>query len=803
MDKEPLHQWENGAEYSVVFNGESKLNASSEPTAIPNTDFSDMMNLCKSANAPFLFVKRNAFRKISVSQMVAPDESIYQIKEVVINAKRFLIARPLTGAKWYYMAFPYNTGWTELFTATNTLSLAKQEIVNAYSVAFLTNLCESARPKALPVQAISENAGALSVKEYGYHPATTYEYTLQETTGGNLTLLKTYYYALTLTYEDAWESDTIAFKYITLTGSNSAVRLMWGASLYSFPTPQSRVTKINVYRSKGLTAAGLGLAPPPEMMYYLGSIDVPTGIALTDIFYVDTKADEALAIQRPIEDLTAHIIPYRAKCGTIIRDRLVLGNLSVDERAYSPLPESAIEVTSGSGSLGAGTYYYYISKVYYKWQNGKWIYVTGEPLIVEKTVGASSSVTIKYAGILERDFTPYCRHLLIEKSHSGTNKAARTPYAILQYMDYPHMSFTDTGGVLSVPSEVTHGSYQSAGDKTEVTELPTGLAISDAGDYEHFVPFNLLEFSKQINAEVTGVFEHNDKMIVFTNNNIYRVDTEPIDPKFWAGTKVVEGIGAQGAKKLTTDYTFGAGHSGILQLPKGSGFMFFNKTVASSLTDKVVLYYWDGENNNVTPVSNEVSKYLSGVSPVIIRDMAHDAGRQWVWISLYNGNHVILIFDMLLKQWYRWEFTPVPIDHFNAFATLLNGEMIGGTENGWVYEYKDSVFSDEIEEDAFELVTAYLETKEFNFPESLIVGTTMKIQCETNNDVLNLYTAITGDDNAHALNGYVSTDNITRVVEKFNVNAKKVKLMVMFTNYTDLKITGLTAVFKQRHKRHG
>jgi len=558
-----------------------------------------------------------------------------------------------------------------------------------------------------------------------------------------------------------------------------------------------RVKAKNIYRSEGFTVANASI---PQYMHYLTTItDTTTGT------FLDVKADSELGEAIPIENFFNQKRPYRSKFTAVANNRLIQANLEIETTRYSALPSADITIARNAlgGSLGAGTYKYRFYKCFVTPSGGRFGYTVGN--YIEKTAPVATaldSMTITMAN-LATTMDLWCGYVLIQRTEVGGSE--------FHYVGIASKNTLSSAGYIDTISDATLLSNNSllpldiiyAGETVNAPKIKGALAISDIGAGDLISAENVKLVDAKDSVGISGIFNESDRMVIFTANGIYGMDTTPLDSQFWHPYKLIDHIGVS-YQELSTSRTETIGHKGILQLPDGGGYIFFNRPSASSTVTPINIYYWDGKSQPKI-ISNEIYEYINGLSSMTVRGMCYDFARRWVWINMVTSTQKqILVYDLEFGEWY---VCPLH-SNVNLYSLIVteDGKIIAGNDAGELVYYDLTAYQDW--GGSARAITSTLVTKSFDEHDADIDITQLQVACDTSSAGLYLVQTVNfryqdGTNDTVTADYSAVSGTIHRTKTKLNRPCRRFKLTLSHDENKNITLNKIDIDYKILNAQEG
>jgi hypothetical protein len=759
-----LSQTENITEIRIEIDSFGKMDRSVNPTKLKDNEFYTKENLINKVGNYGSIERRNGLSRFNSNALSA--KPIMNLFEARQTAGYTMLGKDNTGAGssiLRYLPSPYTGTWTNVVT---------NEYAGFYHFAQFKDLVYISNRLDASQNLLGNEVwtGTTNIFEHGCPVLNTDSFTgASNATAGGLEAIKYYFYIVTFLYEGYQESGTL--NYVRVQSSATTLKSILLSNLGYGGT---RVKAKNIYRSTGMTVAETSI---PQYMYYLTTITDTTTAT-----FLDVKADSALSGAIPIENFFNQKRPYRSKFTAVANNRLIQANLEIESTRYSALSASDITlgVNVGGGTLGTGTYKYRFYKCFISPSGGRFGFIVGN--YVEKTAGATTSpasITISIAN-LATTMDSWCNYVLIQRTVVGGSEfhyvgvadkddlavGSATPY-IDGYSDASLLALSATS-----PIDIIY-----AGETVNASKIKGALVISDIGAGDLISAENLKLIDAKDDVGISGIFSEPERMVIFSGNGIYGMRTTALDSTFWTIEKLIDHIGVS-YQEVSNTKTETSGHKGILQLPDGGGYIFFNRPNSTSATTPVNIYFWDGKSQPII-ISNEIYNYINGFSSIIVKGMCYDFARRWVWVNMTTSTQSqILIYDLEFKEWYV-----CPLDAKVLIYDLIcteDGRIITGNNTGELLSYDLTVYQD-WGSGADNAIVATLITKDIDEHDADINVTQVQVACDTSTAGLDLTQILSITDQAGSTStqdkSYMTlTGLIHRTKQKVNSLCRRFRL---------------------------
>lgn len=774
---ETLESGQNYTLHRVVVDSFLGIDQSKPPSKISLEQFRELENMVQAPGSFGALENRRGIQRINSNALTA--NPILQLKEAGLNEGYYLIGKDNTNTL-SYVGLPYTGSWGLI---SNSELAARYEIVNLRSNIYICNRTSSGL--------LGQNKVWNKTRGYDEHgcvpPSQEFADDLRMILAPNTAITPTgltpgrlYYYVVTYLYDGYQESSALHYVSYLLGGATYALNLS------QIPVSGSnRVTARKIYRSKGLEVnPTLPTSRPfPDYFYFLTTLNDNTTTT-----YVDGMPDDNLGDAITPTDLFISRQPYRSRCFTVHKERLIQGNLQVYSSKYSAIDSSDITLTQSStvpvastGLTLLKTYKYRFYKAYPAHSSNRQVWIVGD--YTEKSItltGANNTISLTIDSSAEIFSDGWCDHILVERTlgdgndfyihhawwwydnistyrpyntESAYNKAA---------LDVGNLEIVDTWSDADIlPSQSTPPVDKiTAGEFSEDYEYKSHIAISNPGMGDVFDPINVRFTNTDDNQGISGLFGEQDRVIIFKPNSIYQMITNAENSEYWGITVVERHIGAAGQRQVPLTET--VGHQGILQLPQPTEYIFFDKAYSDSATDEIKIYYWHSYGKPEV-ISYPIESYLSGSSSFKVKGMAYDRRNNWVW-NLVRRNSVdyILIFDLLTRQWYVFSFDGGIT--LNDVIVLESGKILFAGNNGHVYEYSGSVYYDSYNGTNY-AVNFTVRTKDVDWYDTSLVLTRLNVAFDTSTAGAELQAGVSVDEVQTGLINYSTPSDTNHRVQ--------------------------------------
>jgi hypothetical protein len=786
--KKILRQSENITDVRIEIDSFGKVNRAVNPTKLQDNEFYTKENFINKVGNYGSIEKRNGMSRLNSNALSA--HPIINLFEARQTAGYTLLGKNNAGAgssSLRYLPAPYTGAWTNVVT---------NEYAGFYHFSQFKDLVYISNRLDGSANLLGNEVwvDTTNIYEHGCSVLDT-DYFTGASNGavGELEATKYYFYIVTFLYEGYQESAVL--NYLRVQSSATPLRSILLSNLN--PTVSARVKAKNIYRSEAMTVANASI---PQYMYYLTTITDTT----TSTF-LDTRGDAELGTAIPIENFFNQKRPYRSKLSTVSNNRLIQANLEIETTRYSALPSADITIARNAlgGSLGAGTYKYRFYKCFVTPSGGRFGYTVGN--YVEKTAPVATaldSMTITMAN-LGTTMDLWCGYVLVQRTEVGGSE--------FHYVGIAKKNDLASAGYVDTISDATLLSNNSlipldiiyAGEAVNSPKIKGALAISDIGAGDLISAENVKLVDAKDSVGISGIFNESGRVIIFTANGIYEMDTTPLDSQFWFPNKLIDHIGVS-YQELSTSRTETTGHKGILQLPDGGGYIFFNRPSSSSSVTPVNIYYWDGKNQPKI-ISNEIYGYINGLSSMTVRGMCYDFARRWVWINMVTSTQKqILIYDLEFGEWYTCPLNT----NVNMYSLIVteDGKIIAGNDAGELLYYDLTAYEDW--GGSARKIVSTLTTKYFDEHDADIDLTQLQVACDTSSAGLELTQTLslidqTGSGTGNAQDYSNVAQTVHRTKKKVNLPCRRFQLTLSNNEAKNLIINKVDIDYKILNAEEG
>lgn len=793
MGQDQLNQWRNGLETRIDIGADipfGKLNLGAHPSIIPYNEFTLKDNLVNRVSNMGALSKRYGIQRHSSNSIYGGASNVVSLWEARFNANNYLLGKDdlsSAGSDFSFVASPFTAAWTNISTVEEQGYFQYAQFgENIYIANRLDGTWNLLANKVWQ--------GSTNYFEHGCVPAfinnggSVFTGTSSTTTNGGLTSNRTYYYACTFLYDGYQESATTNWIFVTLGVGGNTV------ALSNIPvSSSSRVKARKLYRSTG-RAFSTAFDYPSEM-YYLTTITDNTTTG-----YTDYKADIGLIIVKNNDDLFNQKKPYRSKYITVAKDRLIEANLKRDPTIYSAITTgdfTTFTAVGATGSLTAGTYKYRFYKAYASHGGGNEGWILGDYLersiVIVGAGGQDVSINIANSG-----FSDWQEYIFIERT-----KVGGSDFYSLRVYRKGEGAITDSrpDSDLDLLQSLSPTIIKS--EQTNITDFKGNLAISDVSKPDLFDAINVKIINAENNQGITGIFSEETRCVIFSGTGIYTLDTRAQSSEFWTVDKAIDNIGALG-KNLSASIE-ATGHSGIIQLPENSGYIFFNRAYSDSASNLIRIYYWNG-NSNQEPkiISDDINTYINGYSSFNVRGMCYDHINSWVWINVATSSKYILIYDLKTAEWFVFTLN-ASIDLYDVICTS-EGKIIIGGGAGYIYSYIPGTFQDNYGSTPTTYAfTAKLQTKHFDDLKTSLNAKQIAVDMDTASGTTTSSNIAVGVDNAETLYSSLTTASGLnhRLKKRFNHRGNRLYFRFENAENKDLIINRLAIDIKHEHGQTG
>lgn len=721
--REIIKQFGNGFKERISIENFGKLIRGVNPVKLSDEDFAVLENLVRQVNNYGTYSKRYGLQRYNSNAISAQD--LINLYEAKLNGNYYLLCKDghtsASSSTLAYIAGLSNYGsgtWTNVST---TEYASHYRFVQFADKVYIVNRVNDS-------SVLQDNKmwqGTPDLFAHGCLPEQTDEVTLADgVVVGAMETAKNYVYIIVNVYDDYQVSASFEVRnFYNLNGAEIA-----GTSVkLTLPAvTNTRITARKIYRSKALDADSAQASSdftwnaPPEDYYYIATIQ-----GTSSATYIDTKDDATLGLPLDITTFFDQKRPYKAKHATVAKSRLILANLQDSSLAFSAITGSNISLTAGtSGSLTSSKRYYFrFYKAYATHSGGRNVYTVGDVVQKDILLGAGEdSITIDLTSTA--DFDDWCNYVLIERTVGDGSEYY--PIGIMHKSDtfttiQSDIELTTNFGNILLDIVKTEGDGLLKRDKTSSKSYFDLIAISEINSGDLIPAENLISLNIDDNRGVTGIYNEQGRLVIFSSSAIYTIDTDSQTPEFWIINKVVSNIGAMGQDLLSTETV---GHNGIVQLPDNSGYIFFSRATSASSQDLIRVYYWNG-NSNSQPIiiSDDIHNLINGNASFRIYGMCYDHINNWVWTTIKIGsNYYAYIYSLDDKEWYVFVMTYSTMKLLPVIC-VESGRIFVGTASGYFQYYGFDIEEGTRYYDRFYLsgalnyhtYTAKLQTKTFDY----------------------------------------------------------------------------------------
>lgn len=768
-----------------------KVNRAKHPTKLDVNELYTKENIVNRAGRYGSLSKRNGIQRHNSNSLGGSINSLFEAK---LEDNYYLIAKDSAGAGsslLKYCTTPYTGTWTSLST---TEYIARYRFSLLRNKIYICNRIDSSGNSLLTNKVWDKATSTYA--DIGLNPLGTDTFTVTESTVANagLTSENFYFYIVTWLYDGYQESCSLNYVRAQMAVAENAVTL---SGIDPIST-SARITHVKIYRSTGMDDIEASI---PEYMYHLITLPVPSSGTIT---HLDTKDDDYLGTAIDINTFFNQKRPYKNKYFAIHKNRLIAANLETESIRYNAIAGGDLSFveSNGSGSLTPNTTYgYKLYKCYMNPAGGQFNFVVGDVYTKDDVeLGATDdTVTITLSNPTQ-NFDDWCNYVLIQRTVGDG-----TEYKYLAVVSVDTLTSGYTDGISDInllnlynyPITITNAS------NTGETKFKEYLAISDIASGDMFDSLSIKSVDAVTNKGITGIFSEENNIKIFTAKAIYEMTTNPINVNYWTIDKILDGIGAMGQDIYPITET--SGHNGILQLPNGKGYIFFNKATSSSSSDEIVIYFWNGNKEiGADPViiSDEINNYISGYSSFRVHGMCYDHINNWIWIVATTTSKQILVYDVEFKEWYVFTLNSA-INLYDVICTE-NGKIIFGADSGYLQTYSPGTYQDNYSGSSYSFTMA-IRTKSFEPFDADIEGVQVQISLET------ATATTTSSDMTYTLNDSVdsvstlasSSSTLHRIRKRFTALGKRIYFKFENSENKDLIVNKITIDIKEYHEKAG
>lgn len=792
------------------------VNRATHPTKLDIDEFELLENFVRLKQSGGGVLSKRKGIQVYNSNVLTASKAVKNIYEAKLYGAYYLLCKDSDGSGTSDLKYNSTANYTGAYGGT--ISTAEHE--GYYRFATFKNkvyICNrvntGASPDALVENKVWQSDTLTSLYPHGCVPmprssGLPLTFTSTADTNAGMTATGVYAYIITQLYDSYQES---AGHDIFMRASTQKSMLIENLQPYN-----SRVTHFKIYRSVNLADALV----PPEFMYLVATVPA------TDTTHRDTIEDANLGEAIPTEQLLDPMRPYRSKHITIAKERLIQGNLDDADAKYSALSSGDVTLTEGTATrlsgLDAGTYKYKIYKAYAIHAGGRYQYILGSPLEKSITVtGAGNRVTLTLSGGAFSD--DWVDTFVIFRTTAGGNEFfCRTLLYQNTGTNYDIIGFNKSAFILGLEDElIDSGLVAGLGteykadfltaDSQIAGKYKNALAISEIGKGDRIPATSLKLLDIPDSLGITGLFTEDNRLVIFSASAIHTLDTTAQSSDYWTPDKVIEGVGAMG--QPTAPNSEGTGHNGILQLPEGTGYLFFNRAYATT-GQQIKAFYWNGQSYP-EEISIPIDAYLNdGFSSFDIRGMTYDKVNNWVWTVVAYGSGVkrIFIFDLVYKQWYVWQ--PNNTVEMNDVVCLESGTVVIGAGDGRLLYYHPSLYYETYgATPTIYYFTTKLRTKTFDLYDADYIFKRLIVNCESSSNQI-AFSTTSGDTTLTSeVAGATTVNNLTvsntasttwhRIRVPMNIKTRKAYLQLTNIETKGITINSIILDAKIKHKRDG
>jgi len=790
-------------EVRIMIDTFSGVDRSIHPSKLPIDAFALGENWVKTKQSSGgSLVKRNGIQVYNAN-VVTANKPVRNLYEARLYAGNYLLGKDDNGAGTSNFEYNNSSGYSGAWTSAGITSeeVGYYRFITFKDRVYICNRVDTSRtPDSLNSNKIWQPANPTELFEHGclpYKRDAISPVTFTSTVDVNAGLTASAYYAYVITYLYDGYQESSAFDVIWKLSTEKSM-LITGLNKW-----YNRVTHIKIYRSVN-TANRL---TPPEFFYYLATIPA------TDTSYRDTVADSLLGEAIPSEELFNDKRPYRSKHLTVAKERIIQGNLDQYADKYTALDSGDVTLTEGTASgagLPAGKYKYRIHKAYAQHSGGRYTYILGQPLEKDITVtGSGNSITLTLSdATVEAD--NWLDTFVISRTTVGGNDYFYLAIAYgVGYTNNDLIGFSKDGfvnGLIDETIDTQLVSNQTIYKADFITteglvdsDFKNMIAISEVGKGDHVQADSIKQLDVPDNIGITGLFAEDNSVVAFSSNALHVMDTSAQSSEFWTTDKVIDGIGATG--QPTAPSAEGTGHNGILQLPEGSGYIFFSRAYATT-GQPVRIYYWNRQSYP-EEISIPIDAYLNdGFTTLDVRGMTYDPKNNWAWATVVSSTgKKIYVYDLTYRQWYVWTLNTA-IDIYDVIA-LQDGSILIGTGDGRMLKYTAGTYQDSYGATPTTYAfSGYLRTKHFELFDADYIAKMVIVNAQTTSNTVTLSATLYNEDTANVLtlaNANIQTTH--RLKARLNAKGKWMYLDISHAENKGLTINSISIDAKIKHKR--
>lgn len=804
-------------DFRIILDTFGAVDRATHPTKLPIDALALAENWAKTKQLnDGSLVKRNGVRVYNTNELTA-SRAVRNLYEAKLKSAYYLIAKDADGSgtsDLKYLPYTEANKYTRAWSFGGTPSTAEYQ--NYYQFETFKNaiyICNRHDGSALSQNRVwSPDKATGSLFEHGCIPPqwTTFPaFTGVSLASGGLTN-GYYWYVVTFIYEGYQESGACDGYW-----SGSALGAI---QISGIPLGNARVTARNIYRSTVL-ATDVDLYSFPQYLYYVGTINDNTSTT-----YTDTLNDNSLGEAIPSEQLFELARPYQARCQVAVNDYLLQANLEDDAGRYSALASDDVTAVkqTGGGFLSAGNYKYRIYKAYAQHSGGQYVYILGD--YVEKSVtgvNAFDSVLIDIVPPAEVLTNEWVESIVIMRTLVGGSDfyPVIIDYGLASPSSKPHVAWhkghINTNHVLdgladndlaSLAGQIGAVFIYSGGKGTlppskvaRDKQYEGTLVYSEVGNPDRFLADSIKQVLTNDQLGICSMFAEKSRVVIYTANGIYELGISAQSPTFWNINKLVSEIGAKGSNAERT------GHSGVVQLPEESGYLFFNRTYAIA-GESVRVYYWDGSATVPQEISTPIDIDInSGFTTLEVRGMAYDPKNNWVWMTVVtNASKKVYIFDLVYKQWQVWTFNSA-IDIYDV-TVVQDGSVLIGAGDGRILKYTPDTYQDSYggASPTDYSYTALLRTKTFQLFDGHYIAKMVSVNAETTSNTVSMSGTLVTEADSTALtlaNAGATTKH--RLKHRLNKKNRQMYVEASHSENKGLTINSLNIDGKIKHQRDG
>ena len=786
-----MKQLKNGNLREII-NSFSGMNALLDPTKLTESELALLENYTlKSYGNVGSLVSRNGFTRYGDTQIASGGTGVGSMFEATINGSDYIISNIINGSSsaLYYKIAPYTTGaWTAITGSSGSDRAYKLNYASFKDRVYIANNGGGASSNTV------WDGTTAGFYDMGCPPPSSKVITATASnSNGRLSSSSGYYYYVTFLYDGSQESPIMGYTFTSTGASDDTITLTNIPITPLDGTANARITARKIYRLKVTT----GIA------YYVDTITNNT-----DTTYIDYKADNELLTAIDLDVWHTFNIPYYSKYICMHKERSILGKI------YSPniftAPTGANITLTGSdtgGSLGSGVYkyrFYFANEIYDGGDNYKF-YLTP---YVEKTIdmnalgftGADNSVTINFSALSVRNWFDT---IYIERTSSGGSDFIRISAVTFSLGSYIDTTADSLRGVTTV------GFILSKVEDTTL-DFPGVITVSDAGKPDLFSTVETAQDGTltpsantwNIGEPITGIHSEENRIVIFSANNIYQLDTTTTSRNFWRLDKIVSGIGSDDG----------------LQVQCGNKYLFVKTSNVTK--NKLTIYEWDGRSEPV-PCELAIRDYiadLNATGTITVNDIKFYSLDNAVYLftqytdDLSTSRTVLFIYNIDMRdslglgKWDIW-LNATNLNFKTGFSTKSYGMLIGSGDGYIHYQYNDGTNYRDVIGGSNTNFTTKLRTKTWEMEGDIRPRLLRPGISSTGAVTPLLKTAVegvinAGDNMPAAINGYkrLKQEIFTGATDR---GYKQVYFQIEITDNQQYKIHNMTIDFEQLHPESG